>query len=48
MGGAAVGWGPKITHMGDMGGRERRSETTAEKRCLGLRIGSGAAYDEDC
>ena len=25
--------------MGEMGGRDRRSEATAEKRCLGLRVG---------
>ena len=25
--------------MGEMGGRERRCEVTAEKRCLGLRAG---------
>ena len=29
----------KISCMGEMGGREHRSVATAERRCLGLRVG---------
>ena len=39
VGEAATGWAPKISRMGEIRGRKRRSEATAEKRCLGLRIG---------
>ena len=29
---------PKISRMGEIGCRDCRSEATAEKRCLGLRV----------
>ena len=36
-----------ISHVRD-GGRQRRSEATAEKHCLGLRVEGGAACVEGC
>ena len=36
-----------ISHVWD-GGRQRRSKATAEKHCLGLRVGGGAACVEGC
>ena len=30
---------PKTSRMGEIGCRGRRSEATAEKRCLGFRVG---------
>ena len=38
VGEAAANRAPKISRMGEMGGRERRSEATAERHCLGLRV----------
>ena len=36
---ATVDRAPKISCMGEVGCRDCRSEATAEKRCLGLRVG---------
>ena len=36
---ATAGLAPKTSRMGEIGCRGRRSEATAEKRCLGFRVG---------
>ena len=36
---ASAGLVPKASRMGEIGCRGRRSEATAEKRCLGFRVG---------
>ena len=39
---------PQVSPMGEMGGRQRRSVATAEKICLGLRVGGGSVCAEGC